>query len=141
MQYESHEEELAVKRYILSLLARQAGTDQEIATTEGQYFAYVVKELGLDDAEVQAILKNPTGYEISPPPDESKRLTILYYLMFMMRADGQIKDQEESFCLRTGVQLGLRPELIQGLIQVMKQYAGKPIPSNAMLEVVQRYLN
>ncbi|MEZ4931807.1 MAG: hypothetical protein R2788_06790 [Saprospiraceae bacterium] len=141
MHFGSQEEELAMKRYIISLLIKQAQSDGDFTNLEKKYLVYAATSLHLSDAELAAIRRAPENYAIAPPPDESKRMTILYYLLFMMKADQKVELEEEVLCHQVGFQMGFRQEMISDLIQLMKQYLLEDIPPNGMLEKVKPYLN
>lgn len=141
MDFGTHQEEMAMKRYIISLLVMQAQSDRSFSPLEKKYLAYAGHSLGLTDTEIAVVRLNPEKYAIAPPPDESKRMMVLYFLLFMMRSDGQVGPEEEKFCHHVGFQLGFRPEMVSNLIGVMKEFLQNDIPPNAMLEKVKPYLN
>lgn len=141
MDFGTFEEELAMKSYIVSLLVKQASIDGDIADAETSYLLYASKALGLEKSEIKPIIQMPNSYNISPPPDEDKRLTILYYLLFMMKADSVIDSKEEELCYNVGFQMGFRQEMVTQLISVMKKYLNDEIPPLAMLDKVKQYLN
>jgi uncharacterized membrane protein YebE (DUF533 family) len=141
MNFGSPEEELAMKRYIVSLLVRQAQTDEHFTNLEKKYLAFASHKLGLSDREVAAIRLQPERYDIAPLPGEEKRMTIFYYLLFMARADGTIEEAEEQFCYHMGFQLGFREEMISSLIDLMKQSLNEKLAPEAMLERIKPYLN
>lgn len=141
MDFGSPEDELALKQYIISLIVQEAQADEDFTTREKQYLAYAAKKLELTDSQVAAIRLNPQVYEIAPPHDEQRRMTILYYLLFMMRADGSISAQEENLVHQIGFRLGFRTEMVTDLIVVMRDCLDKEIPPNAMLERIKPFLN
>lgn len=141
MDFGTFEEELAMKSYIISLLVKQATADSKIASEEKGYLNYASKALKLEESEVKQIIQSPDSFNISPPPDEDKRLTILYYLLFMMRADKNIDVKEEQLCYNIGFQMGFRQEMVSNLIGVMKEYLVEDIPPQAMLNKIKPYLN
>ncbi len=141
MHFGSKEEERAMKNYIVSLLIKQAQSDGSFTNFEKKYLVHAARSLCLSDNEVAAIRHAPEDYLIAPPPDESKRMTILYYLLFMMRADQKVDVEEEVLCYQVGFQMGFRQEMITDLIRLMKQYLLEDIPPNEMLEKIKPYLN
>ncbi len=141
MDFGSHEEEMAMKRYIVSLLIKQAQSDGHFTNSEKRYLAFASRALKISDAEVAAVRQSPADYDIAMPPDEDKRMTILYYLLFMMRADQQIAPEEETVCHQIGFRLGFRQEMVTDLIGLMKQYLKEEMPPNGMLERIKPYLN
>ena len=141
MNFGSPEELLAYKKYIISLLVQHAMADNEFSFMEGQFLEYAGLQLQLSEEEIKEVQKNPSLYEIAPPPDEQKRVTILYYALFMMRADGKIKPEEEDTCYKLGLRLGFRSEMLDNLIQLMKEYLLKELPPTAMVDEIRPYLN
>lgn len=141
MDFGTFEEELAMKSYIIALLAKQAAADGTIAEGEKNYLQYTAKTLQIDQDELHLIIKNPSQFHISPPPDEDKRLTILYYMLFMMKADNEVDEKEEVLCFKVGFQMGFRQEMVTNLIDVMKKYLLDQIPPTAMIDKIKPYLN
>jgi RAB protein geranylgeranyltransferase component A len=68
-------------------------------------------------------------------------MTILYYLLFMMRVDGVIDQQEEQLVHEAGFRLGFNEKMVDDLIHVMKTYLNKEIPPEVMLQQIKKYLN
>ena len=101
----------------------------------------VAESIGLDMFTVKEVLENPSNYRLESPPDEQERMTILYYLLFMMCVDGKIEPQEEKLIHEAGFRLGFNELLTADLIKVMKKYLTKDIPPEAMLEQIRKYLN
>lgn len=141
MEFGSPAYEHQLKLYIISLLVQEAQADQDFSIIEKKFLSYAAKTLGLPESEVNAIRLNPAAYDITPPPNEQERMNVLYFLLFMMRADQQIKPEEEELCHHLGFKLGFRRELISDLINVMRDCLGKEIPPDAMMERVRAYLN
>jgi hypothetical protein len=133
--------ELALKRYIISMIVLEAQADMNFSVREKKYLAYAATTLGLSETEVAKIRLNPTAYEIAPPPNEQDRMKVLYYLLFMMWSDNNISKEEETMCHHIGFRLGFRRELISDLINVLRECLHKDIPPNAMLERIKPYLN
>ena len=141
MDFGSRQDETKMKCYIISLLVQQAESDGAFTNTEKKYLAFAARSLKLSDTEVAAVRHAPENFVIAPPPDEGQRMTILYYLLFMIRADQKVAPEEEALCHRLGFQLGFREEMVSNLITLMKQYLVEDIPPNSMLERIKPFLN
>jgi len=141
MEFGSPEHEHRLKQFIISLIVQEAQSDNDFSIIEKRYLNYAAKTLGLSEEEVATIRLNPNEFEMPPPPNEQERMNVLYFLLFMMRADGQVKKAEEDLCHHIGFRLGFRREMISDLINVMRACLDKEIPSDAMLESVRSYLN
>jgi uncharacterized tellurite resistance protein B-like protein len=141
MEFGSPEHEHRLKQFIVSLIVQEAQADQDFSILEKKYLSYAAKTLGLTEAEVATIRLSPAKFEMTPPPNEQERMNLLYFLLFMMRADGQVKKAEEDLCHHIGFRLGFRREMVSDLINVMRACLDKEIPPDAMMERVRAYLN
>lgn len=141
MDFGSKEEEKAMKYHILSLLIKQAHSDKYFSSTERKYLAYTAKSLNVSDQEVEMIRFDPDKYLIKPPKAEHHRITILYYLLFMTKADGVVDKQEENLLHVVGFQMGFRDEMIERLLNLLKTYLNDELPPESMLEEIKPYLN
>ena len=141
MEFGTPDHELTLKNYIISLIVQEAQADQSFFNIEKNYLVYAIKILGLSEKEVEAVRLNPAHYVMSPPPSEQVRMNVLYFLLFMMKADGQIKKEEEAICHHIGFRLGFRREMISDLISVMQDCLYKEIPPDAMVGRIRAYLN
>ncbi len=129
------------KLEVVAMLIDMAGVDNKIESTESQYIAGVASQMGLNMEDISDVVKDPKAYEFKSPPNEHERMTILYYLLFLARADGVITKSEENLCYKAGLKLGFNHNLISDLIAVMKTYLHEDVPPGAMLEKVRKYLN
>ena len=141
MNFGDENDLLAYRKYIISLLVIQAKIDNEFSIIEKKYLKYAGGQMKLNDEEIAGIRLNPSQFIIAPPPGESQRITILYYLLFMMRADQKVTIEEEELCYKVGLHLGFREEMVRNLIGVMKEYLHKQLPPYAMLNEIKPYLN
>ena len=128
-------------RSILALVVEMAKADQFNSPIEEKYISFVAKQLKIGEAELALIKNKPEQFPFVPPESEQERMTILYYILFTMRSDGEISLAEENICHKFGLRLGFNPALTQDLIRVMKTYAKEEVPPNAMLEQIKKYLN
>ncbi len=129
------------KRSIIALLAQMADADNKIAGLESKYIQEVAARMDLSEEDILEALQDAAAHQLEPPVEERDRMSILYYLLFMMRADGSITDKEEEFCYKVGLNLGIQPALTRDLIGVMKTYLNEDVPPEAMLEQIKKYLN
>ncbi len=129
------------KRAIIALLFKLMGADDEENLKELGYVMHVGMQLGLEDKDLQEIKLNKDQYHLQPPIEEKERVTILYYLLFFMKADGQIKPKEEEMVRHVGIKLGFRPEMTSDLVTVLKNHANEDVPPEELLSKIKAYLN
>lgn len=130
-----------LKRSIIGLLLKLQEADEKVTREETAYILKVAYHLGLDEADVTAIKADHRRYEIQIPKNEKERMTILYYLLFLMRIDGKISTEEEVVVREFGFRLGFRTALTSDLITIIKKYADQKVPPEEMLDAIRAYLN
>ena len=139
--FNDYENNIEQKKSIIALLYQMASSDHKISPIEKRYLNDIASNIGLDTFSVEEILKDPKKYRLETPPDEGRRMTILYYLLFMMRVDGKIKKREEKMIHEAGFRLGFNELLTADLIRVMKTYLKEDVPPEAMLKQIRKYMN
>ena len=126
---------------ILAMLVQMAEADNDLDLAEQEFILEVAYQVGLTGDEVEEIFTEPSKFVLKPPKNEEDRMSILYYLLFMMRIDGKILPKEEEMCYKAGLRLGFNHDMVSDLIQVMKNYLFEELPEDALLDVVRKYLN
>ena len=139
--FDNYQNNAEQRKSIIALLYQMASSDKNISSIEKRYLNDIASNIGLDAFSVDEVLENPKKFQLATPPDEGQRMTILYYLLFMMRIDGRIQEREEKLIHEAGFRLGFNELLTSDLIGVMKTYLKDEIPPNAMLEQIKKYMN
>jgi hypothetical protein len=130
-----------LKRSIIALLLRLQASDSAKHLHEFAYIHKVATHLGLNAHDVLSVEDALDDYPLRPPSNEKERMTILYYLLFLMDMDGTITKEEEQLVEQFGMRLGFRIALTSELIQVVKSHADRPLPPDALLKQIKKYLN
>jgi len=130
-----------LKKSIIAMLLRLQASDRAKDIREFAYIHKVATHLGLSANDVTSVEEAIEQYPLRPPADEKERMTILYYLLFLMEIDGAISKEEEDLVKEFGLRLGFRISLTSELIEVIRKYSNRQIPHNAMLELIRKYLN
>lgn len=86
---------------------------------------------------------NPDNFseKLNIPESEEHRMTMLYYLFFMIKSDQEINQLEEQFMAKVGMQLGFRKEMIENMIKIFKKYISTTIPPHELIDVIKSYHN
>ncbi len=129
------------KMAIIALLLQMANSDQKVDPREEKFMMDVAAYIGLEPSDVQSVKDHPEDYQFSPPPGEPDRMNILYFLLFAMAIDGEIKDIEEKLCYKAGLRLGFNDQMTADLIAVMKKYLHTEMPEDALVKEIKKYLN
>lgn len=130
----------AKKENILAVVAAMSRTDGLLHDKEVVYLLRLGLNLGLTDKQVRDVLQDKFS-TIYVPADEESRMTILYYLVFLMKADGIIEKAEIDLLHHFGLRLGFNPLMIDNIIAVITAAADQPVPKDAILQEVKKYLN
>lgn len=116
------------------------GADHDEDPHELAYIMHIGDRLGLTDDDLKEVSYDIESYELEPPACQKQRITILYYFLFLMKADGLIQPEEEEFVINFGNKLGFKEDMIVDLIQVIKQYIDTAVPPQEMYGKLKAYL-
>lgn len=111
-----------------------AFADGHFSENEKQFISKVIDEQ-VKDAD--SLLDNDTKI----PSEEKDRMTILYYLLFLLKIDGVIKDSEKKIAIKFGSLLGFRSEMIESMIHIMEQHLDEKLPDEKLVSIIRQYLN
>lgn len=130
-----------LKKSIVAMLLRMQRTGTDKSIREFAYIHRVASHLGLTAKEVIEIELDLNSYPLKPPSDEKERMTILYFLLFLMDIHGNMSQEEEDLVKEFGLRLGFRMGLTSELINEVKRHAMTRLPPEALLEHIRKYLN
>jgi len=139
--FENYENEYDRNRATIAMLIKMVTIDNKIDPIEKKFLGDIANQLGLLQEDIATIIENPEEFALKPPAAEEDRMRILYYLLFMMRVDGEIPPEEEKLCYKAGLRLGFNEQLTGDMIRIMKTHLDEDIPPEAMINVVKKYLN
>ena len=126
--------------HILTLLML-AEADNRDHINEIRFINNVAGRIGLNESDVQEIDKHPERLRFSLPESEEDRMTVLYDLLFLMKIDGNVAEEEKELVRELGVRLGFRISMVEEFIQTIAKYVGQQVPSNALLDIIRKYMN
>jgi len=119
---------------LINLLYQMAFADGKFTENEKNFISQVIEEQVSDpDTLIDGKVEIPT--------DEKERMTILYYLLFLLRIDNIIRDSEKEIAHKFGLMLGFRSEMISSMIHIMEQHLDERLPDEKLIRVVRQYLN
>ena len=126
--------------HILTLLMLAEADDQD-HQNEIRFINHVAGRIGLSEQDVKDIDQHPERLTFSLPVSEQDRMTVLYDLLFLMKIDGNVVEEEKELVQELGKRLGFRMDMIDEFIVVMTKYIGQVVPPNALLDVIKKYMN
>lgn len=135
------ESDSELSKNLIALLFKLSNEDSGTGKIERSYIDYVAQQLGVEKHQVEEIEKEFQQYEMEIPDSEMQRMTILYYLLFLIKIDSDVSEKEIKMIKEFGFKLGFRSRLVDELTALMKEYEGQEVPQEAMLEKIKKYHN
>lgn len=126
--------------HILTLLMLAEADDFD-HQNEIRFINHVAGRIGLSAEDVVEIDKHPERMNFSIPADEQDRMTILYDLLFLMKIDGSVVQEERDMVHRLGRLLGFREDMVEDFINTISEYVGVAVPPDALLNIIKKYMN
>lgn len=127
---------------LLSLLVQLSKVDNYFDEFELTYLLKVGKHIGLNDEKVETLIKSdniPTS--ISIPPNEMDRMKIIYYMLFLMKVDDKVSEEEIELLHHYGFKLGFSAPMLSEFVGVVSRYQDTRIPPDALLKIIKKYQN
>lgn len=130
------EQSIQIIRVLRSLsIADGALTHSELDLIRkvGDYYG-----LSTDEIEDELITNEPL---VAVPNDENERIKILYYMLYLIKADQKVDQEEVDLIHHFGLKLGFREKMLDKLVDIAKENIGKGLPIEKMLDTIRQYLN
>lgn len=127
------------KHQIISDMIALAKADNNIHEREYQFILAVADRLGVQKQEVAHLFENPLAPVVAKT--ELQRITQFHRLLLLMNVDQETHVVEVDAIRNYGLQLGIRPEAIEQILNEMNQYEDKMIPSTRLVEIFKRFYN
>jgi len=126
---------------LLSALIQLSRADNYFDEFEFTYLLKVGKHMGIDDDKVETMIKDNRIIELTIPKSEEDRITIIYYMLFLMKVDTIINDEEKELIHHYGFKLGFSKAMIEDFINIMEKNKFKNVETKDMLDVLRKYQN
>lgn len=96
----------------LNILINLAASDNSVAEKEAKTIKMIGKANGMNDAEIDSMLKSPKPIGDLTTLTEDQKFEALYYLIQLMKADGQVFKSEINFCEGIADKLGYKKGVV-----------------------------
>jgi len=130
------EQSIQIVRVLRSLsIADGALTHSELDLIRkvGEYYG-----LSSDEIDEELITDAPL---MAIPVDENQRIKILYYMLYLIKADQKIDKEEVQLIHHFGLKLGFRENMLDKLVDIARENIDKGLPIEKMLNTIRQYLN
>jgi len=103
------------KKAELNILINLAASDSTIEEKESKLIHMVGKANGLTREETEALIKNPQPIGDISALTSDEKFEHLYYLIQMMKMDGQVFKSEITFCEKIAEKMGYKKGVVAEL--------------------------
>lgn len=126
---------------VLSVLIQLSKADNYFDQFELSYLLKVGRHLGVDDEKVEHMMNSPEKTQLTVPASEEARMSIIYYLLFLMKIDTIISDEEVELVHHYGFKLGFPAKMIDEFISLMDKSKYSKVNTADMLSILRKYQN
>ena len=99
----------------LNILINLAASDSNIDEKEAKTIKVIGKANGIPEEEIDKMIKNPKPIGNLHTLTEDQKFESLYYLIQLMKSDGQVFKSEISFCEGIAEKLGYKKGVVAEL--------------------------
>ena len=119
---------------LVDLLYQMAFADGHFSDEEKQFVSQIIEENNISIGSLM-------GPKTEIPSSEIDRMTIFYYLLFLIKIDGVVDEREKNFARKFGLALGFRMEMIDQMLTTMEKHLDNRLPDDELIKIVKQYLN
>jgi uncharacterized membrane protein YebE (DUF533 family) len=105
------------KKAELNVLINLAASDKNVAERESKLIHAIGKANGITNEEIDAMLKNPKPIASIQTLTLDEKFEHLYYLIQLMKMDGQVFRSEIVFCEHIADKLGFKKGVVAEISQ------------------------
>ena len=105
------------KKTELNILINLAASDSRIEEKEAKLIRMVAKANGISKEDIDGMLKNPQPITNVSAMTSDEKFEHLYYLIQMMKMDGQVFKSEIIFCEHIAEKMGYKKGIVAELSQ------------------------
>jgi len=122
------------KKAELNVLINLAASDRSVAERESKLIKSIGKANGISDEEIASMLANPQPIANTSSLTSDEKFEHLYYLIQLMKMDGQVFRSEIIFCEQIAERLGYK----KGVVAEISQHVYSDPTITADREMIRR---
>lgn len=129
------------KKAELNILINLAASDSTIEDKESKLIHMVGKANGLTKEEVDALIKNPQPIGDISALTSDEKFEHLYYLIQMMKMDGQVFKSEITFCEKIAEKMGYKKGIVAELSANIYSDPSITADRNMLRKKAEKFIN
>ena len=126
---------------LIKLLVLFSKSDNRFDDKELVYILNVAQHLGIPQHYIESMIRSPEQLSLEAPRSEQDTMSIMYYLLFLMKIDREVSDEEIQLVHHFGFKLGFSRSMINDFIDLIKEHKDSRVPTDAMLNIILKYQN
>jgi uncharacterized membrane protein YebE (DUF533 family) len=103
------------KKSELNILVNLAASDNKVEDKEAKLIHAIAKANGINKEDVDAMIRNPQPIADASGMTQEEKFAHLYYLIQLMKMDGQVFRSEIVFCEQVAEKLGFKKGVVAEL--------------------------
>ena len=103
------------KKSELNILINLAASDNKVEDKEAKLIHAIAKANGIEKDDVDAMIRNPKPIADTSGMTQEEKFAHLYYLIQLMKMDGQVFRSEIVFCEHVAEKLGFKKGVVAEL--------------------------
>jgi len=139
MNWENMERD-ALNENLLKCLIAVSKADDNVSDHEIIYVLKAGLSMGIPKSTITRLWQEPKE-KLIIPKSEQERMTILFYLIFVIESDKNISTKEEETIHHYGLKLGFNHLMIDDFLRVVKAKLKDDNEVLDLLKEVKKYLN
>lgn len=126
---------------LIATLIKLSKSDHYFDQFELTYILKVGAHLGLDNELVEQMINQNNNTDIEIPEKEQDRMTLLYYMLFLMKIDTIVTDEEKDMIHHYGFKFGFSKPMMDEFISVIEAHKFRKVPPEKMIQIITKYQN
>ena len=124
---------------LISDLIQLAKADEKVTDSEYDFIVRIAARMGVISEEVNTLFHHPQPSKVLYT--ELERITHFYKLVLVMNVDNETHEKEIVAVRNFGLKLGIRPGVLDQILQRMETYDNNVIPTEELMKIFQTYYN
>jgi len=126
---------------LISLLVHISKSDNHFDDFELSYILQVGQAIGLEQYKIEETIRSGKTIDPTFPKTEQERMSILYYMLFLMKIDKAVSEREKDLIHHYGFKLGFSKLMLDEFIQLISQHQDSRVPTDQMIAIIRKYQN
>ncbi len=133
-------EKKAAKSYVHNLI-RMAAADNLLHRNEIELINKIGTKKGLNEKEIDSLYKIRKDEAIVIPKNRTECFDLLYDIIEIMNADGEVSEEEFAFCEEIAHKMGFSDTIVKLLVSKIERSLAYDVPKSMVVEEATPFIN